>query len=631
MNSREPHREDGARVIGAREYSWSRIVAFAREHRRALIVANVIAVGSVLAGVPIPLLLPLLVDEVLLDKPGFLLASIQALFPAAWHGPVLYVLVIAALTAGLRFVSMALAVIETRRFVMIAKEIVFRIRGDLIERLKHISMAEYEALGGANVSSRLVVDLETVDEFVGLSVSRFIVAVLQLVGVALVLFWVHWQLAVLVLLLNPAAIYCTVLMGKRVAGLKRRENSAFEAFQQSVSETLEAIHQVRAANREQHYFSRLVASAGHIRAHSAEFSWRSDASARLSFFFFVFGLDIFRAVAMLMVIFSDLSIGEMFAVFGYLWYMLSPVQEVLNMQYKFSAADAALDRVNGLLRLEQEPAYAPRSNPFEGAATNAIELREVSFSYRGGAPVLEAVSLSVGRGEKVAIVGESGGGKSTLVQVLLGLYAPSSGEILFDGVPVSEIGLDVVRRHVGVVLQSPVLFNASVRENLLMGRSADDAALWDVLAGAELADMVREMPDGLETVVGRSGIRLSGGQKQRLAIARMLLADPRVLLLDEATSALDTDTEARVHAALAERLSGKTMLIIAHRISAVRMADRVYVMERGRVVQQGRHETLIEAPGVYRKLYGAAAPAAEKKSPRGARAVSHVELGTTEG
>ncbi|NNM01345.1 MAG: ABC transporter ATP-binding protein [Gammaproteobacteria bacterium] len=481
------------------------------------------------------------------------------------------------------------------------------------------------------MSSRLVVDLETVDEFVGLSVSRFIVAVLQLVGVALVLVWVHWPLALLVLLLNPAAIYCTVLMGKKVAGLKRRENSAFEAFRQSVSETLDAIHQVRAANREQHYFGRLVASAGHIRAHSAEFSWRSDASARLSFFIFVFGLDVFRALAMLMVVFSDLSIGQMFAVFGYLWYMLSPVQEVLNMQYKFSAADAALDRVNGLLRLEQEPEYAHRSNPFESSVSNAIELRDVCFRYRSGPTVLDGVSLSIGRGEKVAIVGESGGGKSTLVQVLLGLYAPTSGEILFDGVPLSEIGLDVVRRHVGVVLQSPVLFNASVRDNLLMGRSADEAALWNVLASAELADMVQQMPGGLDTVVGRSGIRLSGGQRQRLAIARMLLAEPKVVILDEATSALDTDTEARVHAGLAERLAGKTILVIAHRISAVRMADRIYVMERGRVVQEGRHEGLISEPGVYRKLYGASALAAEKKNPRDARVVSHVELGTTEG
>ncbi|MFN3594850.1 MAG: ATP-binding cassette domain-containing protein, partial [Thiobacillaceae bacterium] len=184
-----------------------------------------------------------------------------------------------------------------------------------------------------------------------------------------------------------------------------------------------------------------------------------------------------------------------------------------------------------------------------------------------------------------------------------GLYPLLSGRIYYGGTPVEAIGWPTVRENVGVVLQHPVLFNASVRENLTMGREYDDARLWQALEIAQLRETVAEMPEGLETLIGKGGVRISGGQRQRLAIARMVLTEPKVVILDEATSALDTETERAVHQALAEFLRGRTTLIIAHRLSAVRQADRILVFENGRIVEEGDHASLMARSGLYHKLY----------------------------
>jgi ATP-binding cassette subfamily C protein len=201
-------------------------------------------------------------------------------------------------------------------------------------------------------------------------------------------------------------------------------------------------------------------------------------------------------------------------------------------------------------------------------------------------------------------VGASGGGKTTLVQVILGLYTPESGSVCFDGVPMSEIGMDVVRDNVATVLQHPALFNDTVRMNLTLGLERSDQELWRALEIAQLDEVVRELDHGLETLVGRDGIRLSGGQRQRLAVARMVLTEPKVVILDEATSALDTATEGRLHSALQTFLSGRTTIIIAHRLSAVKQADRALVFEDGHIVEEGSHDKLIQNGGLYASLYG---------------------------
>ena len=583
--------------------SWRGIADELRTHRRRLLLANLVALLAVAASVPVPLLLPLMVDEVLLHHPGKMVAAIGAWFPPAWHGPVLFIGAALLLTVALRLTAILLNVWQGRSFSLLAKEVVYRIRVRMLNRLSKIALSQFETVGAGRVTSHFVTDLNAIDSFLGASVSGLVVSVLTLVGVAGVLFWMHWQLALFILLLNPVVILFSTRLGKRVKDLKKYENRAFEVFQDALAETLDALTQIRAMNREKHYLARVTDKAADIRQHAAAFAWKSDAMSRFSFFVFLAGFDAFRAGAMLMVVFSDLSIGEMLAVFGYLWFMMTPVQELVNMQYAWYAANAALGRINALLGLAGEPQHPALHNPFAGQSTVGIALEHVSFAYEEGETVLDDVSLQVAPGEKVALVGASGGGKSTLVQALLGLYPVKSGRIVYGDVPVTQIGWEMVREHVGVVLQHPVLFNDSVRANLTLGREADDTTLWQALEIAQLKEYIAALPHGLDTVVGRQGVRMSGGQRQRLAIARMIVANPSIVILDEATSALDSDTERHLHQALSGFLAGRTTLIIAHRLSAVKQADRILVFENGRVVEEGAHDELLGRGGLYHKLY----------------------------
>jgi ATP-binding cassette subfamily C protein len=593
---------------GPAAFTWRKILSWALEHRRALVQAHIVAVLAAAVSIPLPLLLPLLVDEVLLHQPGTLVHATQALFPQAWHGPVLYVTAVMLLTLVLRIAALGLNVWQTRAFTRISKDVSYRLRRTLLDRLGRVAMAEYETLGSGSTTSRLVTDVETIDTFIGQTVARFLVNVLMLIGTSAVLLWLHWQLALIILLFNPLVILLTMKLGKRVKELKRRENSAFELFQQSLTETLEVIQQIRAANRERHYLARVVERARGVRDTAIAQAWQSDAMNRLSFMVFLFGFDVFRAVAMLTVVFSDLSIGVMIGVFGYLWFMMGPVQELLSVQFSWYGAKAALARLNGLAALREEPSYPALHDPFAGRKTVSLTLEDVRFAYREDQPVLDGVSLDIAPGEKVALVGASGGGKSTLAQVLLGLYTPQSGRVLYGGIPIEQMGLAKVREHVAVVLQQPALFNDTVRANLTLGRDMPDESLWHALGVAELRETVEALPQGLDTPLGNQGVRLSGGQRQRLAIARMVLTEPCVVILDEATSMLDNVTEAKVHANLRRALADRTVLIIAHRLSAVRQADRVLVFENGRIVEQGAHAELLEQRGLYHKLYGHESP-----------------------
>nr|WP_036565725.1 ABC transporter ATP-binding protein [Oceanospirillum beijerinckii] len=575
-----------------------------KQHKKELILANLIAIIATVVSVPVPLLIPLLVDEVLLDQPGQLIAWSNGLFPSDWHGPVLYISLVLVATIAMRLVALVLNVWQTREFTLISKDVVFMLRRRLLQHLQRISMAEYETLGSGAVASHLVTDVDTIDRFISSSVSRFIVAVLSLIGAAVILLWMHWQMALFILLLNPLVIWVTMRLGKHVKQLKKSQNSAFEAFQLALSETLDVIQQLRTSNREGHYIQRLVGKAEAVKDHSANFEWKSDATSRLSFLVFLFGFDLFRALAMLMVLFSDLTVGQMLAVFGYLWFMMGPVQEVLGIQYSWFAAKAATGRLNNLLSLQQEPVYPCQTNPFAAAETASIEIKDLHLRYGDNEAVLKGVSLTVQPGEKVALVGAGGGGKSTVVQAILGLYPMEQGQISFSGVPIEQIGLQQVRDSVATVLQHPALFNGSIRDNLTLGLTFDDEQLWQALEIAQLKDFVEELDEQLATLVGQKGLRLSGGQRQRLAIARMILAEPKVVILDEATSALDTETEAKLHRALEQFLQGLTTLIIAHRLSAVKQADKVYVFDDGCIMEQGSHDELLEQGGIYHKLYG---------------------------
>lgn len=581
---------------------WRLIIHYLRNHKQRLWRGQWLALGGMLCSVPVPLLMPLMVDEVLLNQPGAALAVLNRLLPDNWQLPAIYILAMLAITVLLRAASVGLGVAQGRQFAIVAKNLTFSLRRRLLNHLGDVSLREYETAGSGALASRLIQDLDTLDRFVGETISRVLISLLTVVGTAVVLLVIDWRLGLFILLCNPVVILFSQRLASRVRHLKRDENQAYEAFQQALVETLDAVHEIRAANRQRHYLARLIDTARQLRDRSINSSWRTEAVSRTSFLIFLVGFELFRAVAMVMVLYAGLSIGEIFAVFGYLWFMMTPVNDLLTIQVNYYAASAALSRLNELMNLPCDPQPAATTVTL-GDGPLAVDIHHLNFAYHSDQPVLRDLSLTIAAGQQVALVGASGGGKSTLVQLLLGLYPVSGGEIQINKRPLTQWPLEALRQRIAVVLQQPTLFNDSLRNNLTMGEECSDEQLWQALWVAALDDHARAMPQGLDTVVGNRGVRLSGGQRQRLAIARMVLRQPQLVILDEATSALDTETEQLVHQRLREFLRRRTCLIIAHRLSAVRQADRIYVFEDGAIVQQGQHQELITQPGLYRTLY----------------------------
>lgn len=582
--------------------SW--LITQVKKHKSKLVLANIIALFATLVSVPIPLLMPLMVDEVLLDKPATGLELMDKVLPVSMQTPTGYIFLTLLLVILMRTVSQGLNILQGRQFTLVSKTITYQMRSKMIDKLGRISIRQYETRGSGGINAHLITDVETIDQFIGTTLSKFLISLLTVIGTAGVLLWLEWRLGLFILLVNPIVIYFSRKLGSKVKHLKKRENQSFERFQNRLVETLDGIYQLRAANREREFLSELKQQANQVRVDADKYAWQSEAAGRVSFLLFLLGFELFRAVAMLMVLFSDLTIGQIFAVFGYLWFMLGPVQELLGIQFSWYSAKAALGRINALLDLEEEHRPVSKINPFTTDREVDVKIENIDFSYNEESKVLNNLNLNIPAGKKVALVGASGGGKSTLIQLLIGVYRQDSGIIRFNGETTDDISYDVIRDQIAVVLQQPILFNDSLRHNLTLGSDYDDLQLWRALEIAQMQDVISQLSDGLDTQIGRNGIRLSGGQRQRLAIARMVLSDPKFVILDEATSALDTATEAALHKALTEFLDGRTTLIVAHRLSAVKQADLIYVLEDGQVTQAGTHVELVKQEGLYQTLYG---------------------------
>ncbi|WP_342606988.1 ABC transporter ATP-binding protein [Vibrio tritonius] len=582
--------------------SW--LITQAKRHKSKLILANIIALLATAVSVPVPLLMPLMVDEVLLDKPGKGLAIMNQVLPGPWQTATGYIFFTLFLVVLMRTIGQLLNILQNRQFTLVSKTITYQMRCKMIDKLGRISIKQYETRGSGGINAHLITDIETIDQFIGTTLSKFLIGLLTVTATAAVLLWLDWRLGLFILLVNPVVLYFSRKLGSNVKSLKKRENQAFETFQSRLVETLDGIYQLRAANREREFLHRLKTQANDVRINADKYAWQSEAAGRLSFLLFLMGFELFRAMAMLMVLFSDMTIGQIFAVFSYLWFMLSPVQELLGIQFSWYGAKAALKRINNLLSLEEEHRPQSKINPFTDERHVEVQVKDVSFSYNGENTVLERLSLTIPAGQKVALVGASGGGKSTLIQLLIGVYRQNSGTIRYNGETTDDISFDVIRDKIAVVLQQPVLFNDTLRNNLTLGKDYTEQALWNALEVAQMNDVIKQLTEGLDTPIGRNGIRLSGGQRQRLAIARMVLSDPQFVILDEATSALDTATEAALHHALSVFLQGRTTLIVAHRLSAVKQADLIYVLEDGKVTQSGTHGELVNQEGLYQTLYG---------------------------
>ncbi|MDF1876207.1 ABC transporter ATP-binding protein [Sulfurimonas sp. SAG-AH-194-L11] len=567
------------------------------EKKPMLIYGQIITLFAILVSVPIPLMLPVMVDEVLLNKPGLFVETINAILgsTSAFN----YILIVALAVIFLRFTYYIFTVILTKIFTRISKYVTFMIRKRLIEHLQITSMNEYETIGSGSITSNLVTDVNTLDGFIITAVSKVVSSALTLVAIGIIMLSIDPILGLMILIIQPLIMLLSKKMSKKVGELKKRENAAIAKFQEDVGESLELFGQIKASNQEHFFFSRAIKLANEIQITSNEYGYKNVAYERLSYTIFLIMFEMLRASGLLLVVYSDLSIGMMFAMFGYIWFIMTPVQDLLGFQYSYASAMSALERINRVLSLKTE---VSGTKILETDAIN-ITLKEVDFSYSNGKSILKNISISIPQGCKIALIGASGSGKTTLAQVISGFYEKSAGDIFYNDIPTEDLDKSSLREKIYLVLQMPILFNSSLRFNITMGdESITDAAIHKALKTAQLYDMIHKMDDGLETIVGHHGVRLSGGQRQRLSIARMIIANPSVVIFDESTSALDVHTEMKLQVALESILENKTVITIAHRLSTVKNANQIYVLEEGRIVQNGTHEALENEEGHYKEF-----------------------------
>ncbi|BAF73021.1 ABC transporter ATP-binding protein [Sulfurovum sp. NBC37-1] len=551
---------------------------------------NVYGILATLLLLPIPMLIPLLIDEVLLEHPGKMTETISALFGT--HETWVYIAVILATVLLLRFSAFFFNNKKTFFATRITQKISYLLRHRILHHLERVSLSEYEALKSGGIASKTVQDVEKVSGFAGQMVTTVLSASLMLAGIAAVMLWMNWVLALLVFLLNPLFLGFSRLLGRKTGELLRRQHEAYELYHELLNETLELFIQVRTSNQERSFFDLLQNRAKKIKKASLDYGYKAAVAHSSSTLLTNTVVDIFRALGIAAVAYSDLSIGMMIAFLFYLAILVQPVQQLMGLMISYRSSKPVLERINTLLALSQEPYYPHEVDPFEGRETTSVALKNISFSYGNGRQVLYDVSMKVEAGQKIAIIGPSSSGKTTIAQIMVGLYPSHKGEILYDNVPIEQIGLPVVRENVALMLQQALFFNDTIRMNLTLSSEKSDEEIYEALRAAQLETFVRHLEDCLETRIGKNGIRLSGGQRQRLAIARLILSDPKIVIFDEATSALDNATEFHLYETLAPFLEGRTTIIIAHRTTTIRQAEHIYLIEEGKVKFEGSYRSL---------------------------------------
>jgi subfamily B ATP-binding cassette protein MsbA len=417
------------------------------------------------------------------------------------------------------------------------------------------------------------------------------------------LFYLEWRLALLSVVILPLYVLNYKLLLSRIRKVSVELRERWEKMISVLTEKVGAIAVVKAFAREGHEtdnFMETVANNFKLGMEQTRLNRFLGATSQLIRMLGTGGL---LWLGGWMVLHRQLKPGELLAFYSYIGYLYDPAVRVVDFNVQLQWANASIDRV--FETLDTRPEIVDASDAvYLPTVRGDIEFRNVTFGYDPEQPVVKNISFQVHPGEIIAIVGPSGAGKSTLVNLLARFYDVNEGTVLVDGHDVRKVRLETMRRHIGMVTQETILFSVTLKENIRYGKKdATDAQVIAAAKAAEMHDFILSLPDGYETKIGEDGIKLSGGQKQRMSIARAILADPRILILDDATSALDSHTEANIQAALAELMKGRTNFVIAHRLSTIMNADRILVMNEGRIVDFGTHAELVNRPGIYRDLY----------------------------
>jgi len=511
---------------------------------------------------------------------------------------------ILVLIIGVFLVNAALVWLRHYSLSWLGERVVADLRCLVFDRVLSLPMAWFHERRSGELVGRLASDVTVVEGIMGGQLSMGLRNALQLTGALVMLFVIDVELTLLMLAIVPPLTLATIYFGRRIRKMARAVQDELASVSGQVQESIGAIATVQAFVRESYEAGRYRTGVEQaFRQTLAMVRWRSWFMSTAMTAGYI-GVTAVIWIGGRALIHHELTAGQLVSFFLYTFVVVGALDNVSDLWSALQRAAGATDRLFAVIDTVpaiRDPEPARALPPGKGA----IRLERVSFAYpsRRGQPVLTDVDLEIAPGEVVALVGPSGAGKSTILSLLYRFHDVDAGRVLIEGVDVRELKLGELRHALAMVAQEPVLFSGTIRDNIGYGRAGATAADIERAArDAHAHEFVTRFPDGYATLIGERGTKLSGGQKQRIALARALLADPRVLILDEATSNLDAESEAAVQAALARLMHGRTTIIVAHRLSTVRDADRIVVIDGARVVEQGCHDELMARRGIYHRL-----------------------------
>ena len=499
-------------------------------------------------------------------------------------------------------VNAGLMVVVTYWGHMLGINIETEMRARAFDHLTRLSWRWYDRTRTGKLIARVTRDLEEIGEVAHHGPEDLFIAVMTFFGAFGLMLWISPQLALLTALIVPLTAWIVSHYGARMTATWRAIFSRLGQFNVRLEEALGGIRLVQAFANEDHERRLFDADNAGYRKAKLEGYRVMAASLALQYMGMRFVQVVVMVAGAALVLQGDLTAGGFVGFLLLVGVFFRPLEKIAAVIEVYPKGIAGFQRYLALLATEPEIADAPDARPAP-ELRGAIEFDHVGFAYDADRPVLRDVSLAIAPGETVAFVGPSGAGKTTLLALLPRFYEPTSGRITIDGLPLEAMTIDSLRRQIGLVSQDVFLFGGTMRENIAYGRlGASDAEIMEAAARAQIAELVAALPEGLDTVVGERGVMLSGGQKQRVAIARAFLKNPPILILDEATSALDSQTEREIQSALDALAVGRTTLVIAHRLGTIRSADRIVVMDGGRIVETGTHADLMANAGLYAAL-----------------------------